>query len=267
VQVTINEGPLGVVALIPTSEETGACLRRLLAGGRTGASGACSSVSCPLAAENRELPEPGRAAKSQATQYAAPSARRGLRDRMDPAPARKQLGSSILASPSETGRRASPESIEEALARSLQHARNALSEALLSASALIDAASLATSAQGAGPGPQARPGGSSLSRTLDELARKLAGKNATSPTQGGLTRLLDALEGEIARWEMRAEEDPDARTVLRAFLGLREIIWEIQRSPEERDCRKGDHRQSDRPASGSEPQERSASAKPVRVRG
>ena len=47
---------------------------------------------------------------------------------------------------------------------------------------------------------------------------------------GGLAvaeTLADALDAEIGRWEQRAAEDPEARAVLRAFLGLREVLWEI----------------------------------------
>ena len=32
---------------------------------------------------------------------------------------------------------------------------------------------------------------------------------------------------EIERWEARSARDPDARAVLRAFLGLRELLWEL----------------------------------------
>jgi hypothetical protein len=42
-----------------------------------------------------------------------------------------------------------------------------------------------------------------------------------------LSALFDALDAEIARWELRSREDPNARSVLRAFLGVREILWEI----------------------------------------
>jgi hypothetical protein len=42
-----------------------------------------------------------------------------------------------------------------------------------------------------------------------------------------LSALFDALDEEIARWELRSREDPNARSVLRAFLGVREILWEV----------------------------------------
>ncbi len=39
--------------------------------------------------------------------------------------------------------------------------------------------------------------------------------------------IIDALDAEISRWETRAQDDPEARAVLRAFLGLRELLWEF----------------------------------------
>ena len=39
--------------------------------------------------------------------------------------------------------------------------------------------------------------------------------------------ILDALETEIARWESLSRQDEEARSVLRAFLGLREFLWEM----------------------------------------
>jgi hypothetical protein len=39
--------------------------------------------------------------------------------------------------------------------------------------------------------------------------------------------IAEALDAEIARWEERAKHDADARSVLRAFLGLREVLWEL----------------------------------------
>jgi len=62
-------------------------------------------------------------------------------------------------------------------------------------------------------------------RWLDSLAR------GASPETGAdlaLTHALaGALDAEIARWEARAAQDPDARAVLRAFLGVRELLWEL----------------------------------------
>jgi hypothetical protein len=42
-----------------------------------------------------------------------------------------------------------------------------------------------------------------------------------------LAAIAEALDAEIARWELRAQDDADARAVLRAFLGMRELLWEF----------------------------------------
>ena len=42
-----------------------------------------------------------------------------------------------------------------------------------------------------------------------------------------LDQQVGELEAEIERWEARAGDDPEARAVLRAFLGLRELLWEF----------------------------------------
>lgn len=115
-----------------------------------------------------------------------------------------------------------PASAEEALARARQHARRALREAVAALRALLDAGSLA--AVGAPAGRQ--PGLDVLARGLDELAGVLdpAGPGPAAPL---VEAVADALDQEIGRWESRAARDPEARAVLRAFLGLREILWEF----------------------------------------
>jgi hypothetical protein len=117
---------------------------------------------------------------------------------------------------------APPGSVEEALERARGHARLALSEALATARALLEAASLAAS----GAPAEAHTGLAELSRALEALERRLAGEGRL--VAGPLVEaILDALDAEIARWERRSQDDGDARAVLRAFLGLREILWEF----------------------------------------
>ena len=120
------------------------------------------------------------------------------------------------------------ESVQEALERSLQHAGLALSEGVLAARALLDVASLGISGESA----EDRPNLAEFARTLDQIADALAGKSP-SLRAAILGVLLDAIESEIARWEVRSNSDEDARSVLRAFIGLREILWEmgIRRDP------------------------------------
>jgi len=111
-------------------------------------------------------------------------------------------------------------SVEAALARAGRHARNAAAETLEAVRALLDA--LAILSGGATAESHAALAGAA--RWLDELTRQLA----SGPGEAAVTRALaDALDAEIARWEERAREDPDARAVLRAFLGVRELLWEL----------------------------------------
>ncbi len=61
-----------------------------------------------------------------------------------------------------------------------------------------------------------------LSGLEDRLAR------AAGPMSAPIVHAItDALDLEISRWETRAQDDPEARAVLRAFLGLRELLWEF----------------------------------------
>ncbi len=108
----------------------------------------------------------------------------------------------------------------EALARARRHARAAGAEATAALGALLDAASLAATGT---PGSETLP---PLAGGLEAVARLLA-EDAGASGAELVAGVLDALEGEIARWERRAQEDPEARAVLRAFLGLREILWEL----------------------------------------
>jgi hypothetical protein len=109
----------------------------------------------------------------------------------------------------------------DALACAARHARLAAAEALAAWRSLVDAgAILATGA------PSARLRGvGGLSRTLVELEAALRGGSAGGDAL--TSALAGALDAEIARWEARSADDPDARAVLRAFLGLRELLWEV----------------------------------------
>jgi hypothetical protein len=118
--------------------------------------------------------------------------------------------------------RADAETAPEALARARRHARAALAESLCALHALLDALSLAASGEPA----RARRRLGPLARTLEALASDLDG--AASEGQAALLdALAEALDAEIVRWESRARDDADARAVLRAFLGVRELLWEL----------------------------------------
>jgi hypothetical protein len=87
--------------------------------------------------------------------------------------------------------------------------------------ALLDAASLAAS----GAPAASHAGAATLTRTLERWSSQLSGDGDAGSL---LASLADALDAEIARWQERARgEDPEARAVLRAFLGVRELLWEL----------------------------------------
>ena len=113
-------------------------------------------------------------------------------------------------------------SARDALDRARLHARNAVSETLAAVHALIDAASIAAN----GAPADAHPALRTLTRSIDEMAEQLA-SGGTGVSPAIIEAVLDALDAEIARWERRSAEDSEARPVLRAFLGVREILWEV----------------------------------------
>lgn len=128
--------------------------------------------------------------------------------------------------PPRAGRSALPnsghaESLEDALSRARGHAHAAIREALSASLALLDAASLASSGELAKDNGMLAPG----ARALEGLRKQLGGTDRDSVHL--LQSIAEALDAEIARWEDRARHDSDARSVLRAFLGLRELLWEF----------------------------------------
>lgn len=117
---------------------------------------------------------------------------------------------------------APPESSGEALERARGHARRATAEALAGVQAVLDAAALATS----GVPSEIHAVLGPLAVLLSSLEERLA--RAAGPMSAPIVRAItDALDLEISRWEARAQDDPEARAVLRAFLGLRELLWEF----------------------------------------
>ena len=113
------------------------------------------------------------------------------------------------------------ESVEDALARARGHAQKSVAEALASIMALLDAVSLASSGNLADANGIFAP----VTRALEDLRNQL-GSQDHEPLPL-IQSIAAALDTEIARWEERARTDPDARSVLRAFLGLRELLWEF----------------------------------------
>ena len=98
--------------------------------------------------------------------------------------------------------------------------------------ALLDAAALATSGLPSDASRLLAP----LAQLLESLAQGLA-PDSDAVSAPLLAALAEALDAEIARWEARARDDAEARAVLRAFLGVRELLWELglrrrERAPE-----------------------------------
>lgn len=118
------------------------------------------------------------------------------------------------------GRRTPPTTPQEALARAQQHARRAAAEALEALHALIDATTLAASGEAAENSVLAP-----AAKLLEGLVADL--QPSSSGSDGLLSSFAEALDAEIGRWEKRSQRDPDARAVLRAFLGVRELLWEM----------------------------------------
>jgi hypothetical protein len=155
------------------------------------------------------------------------------------------------------------EAAEEALRRARAHLRDATLSALEATRALLEAA-----AHGSGLAGEVRDGWlGELRRSLDEgIAAMRANPGALLPR--ALTEPLQAaLDAEIARWERRSRSDPDARLVLRAFLGLRELLWEIGVGRDRPPPRTSDTGPSPRPRSSATRTRRATSrARPRRGR-
>ncbi len=140
-----------------------------------------------------------------------------------PADSRRAPGSEQAAPPRPSaGADSEPrESVSDALARARSHGQAALTEALASVLALLDAASLASAGELASANGILAP----AARALENLLNQISDPDRQSMQL--LQSVAAALDAEISRWEERARDDPDARSVLRAFLGLRELIWEF----------------------------------------
>jgi len=116
-----------------------------------------------------------------------------------------------------------PERATEAFARAQRHTRAAIAEALAAARALLDASSLALSGEASASNALLAP----IARILEGLRAEFDESATTGEAAALLRSIAEALDTEIARWETRAETDPEARAVWRAFLGVRELLWEF----------------------------------------
>ncbi len=116
---------------------------------------------------------------------------------------------------------------DDALTRARMHLRRATLEGLEAAHALLEAAGQATGLDRTDAGALSAEIARGLERLLGEI--RDGGRFELPPSLA--TPLDEALSREIERWEARSKQDPDARPVLRAFLGLRELLWEFGLGP------------------------------------
>jgi len=121
------------------------------------------------------------------------------------------------------------EDVGEALERAQTHFKNATREGLEVVRALLEAA------QRASEGSDARASSltGELKRSFDEWAASLDPERLTKIPRSLAEPLAKALDAEIGRWERLSKTDETARPVLRAFLGLRELLWELRTRTEQ----------------------------------
>ncbi len=119
--------------------------------------------------------------------------------------------------------------MRESLESALDHAQRAAAEGVAGARDLLDVASIGV--LGA-PAHTHRSLGE-LAKLLEQLERTLNGE-APSFRNAAINTVLAAVDREVERWELRSKDDPDARAVLRVFLGMREVLWELGVRPETR---------------------------------
>ncbi len=110
---------------------------------------------------------------------------------------------------------------DRAIARARVHFGNATREALAAVVAVLEAGGRAS---GLDP-EQTERLAASFARRFEAQFERL--KDGALLPGAILVPLEEALAREITRWEERSKHDPDARAVLRAFLGLRELLWEL----------------------------------------
>lgn len=126
--------------------------------------------------------------------------------------------------------------LDEAVSRARKHLRSAWTEGVEAAQALFEAAGIASeraeptsgrATRPPAPPPAAPPESDPFGTGLDDLVSALRRGGLLQPPRALMQSLSEALEHEIRRWETRSRSDPEARLVLRAFLVLRELSWEL----------------------------------------
>jgi hypothetical protein len=110
----------------------------------------------------------------------------------------------------------------EALQRARSHLRNSTLEGLEAVRALLEAAIHASGVLATSPDSLV----SQLREQLDDLIAAVRNNTGFVMPHAFAEPLRTAMDAEIKRWEKRAQTDPDARLVLRAFLEMRALLWE-----------------------------------------
>lgn len=119
--------------------------------------------------------------------------------------------------------------VEEALSRARKHLRSATLEGLEATSALLDAALRSAGIDDTDP----RSFAGELRTSLNDLLAAVRTEGALRFPSALANPVLAALDAEIARWEARSANDAASRPVVRAFLALRELLWELGVRPDE----------------------------------
>ena len=140
---------------------------------------------------------------------------------------------------------------DRAIVRARVHLGNATREALSAVIAVLEAGGRAS---GLDP-EQTERLAASFARRFEAQIERL--KDGALLPGAILVPLEEALAREITRWEERSKHDPDARAVLRAFLGLRELLWELGLRDETKEG--AEREQTDEPARRSTPPKPAAS--------
>lgn len=109
--------------------------------------------------------------------------------------------------------------VEEALGRARTHAQNAAVHALHALQALVEAGARV-------PGGLTHERSHEINQSLDALKRWCDPEQASGDFSllEGVERFLDR---EIERFEARSRTQPELRTILRALLAVREVVFEL----------------------------------------
>ncbi len=113
--------------------------------------------------------------------------------------------------------------VDQALHRARKHLRISTVEAFEGARALLEAAMHSSGLTSASPDSLV----GQIQRQLDDVIAALRGDAPLVMPRALAKSLGGAIDAEIKRWERLSQTDSDARLVLRAFLALREFLWEI----------------------------------------